>query len=184
MVEIFVTERDERTMKGLYDYFTGKSKSMPLEGEAEAEAMLHRFLVNFDFAHKAEERDRKMQSRGETPKEKEVWYDIPAKLNIHGNTVTTRESYQVSNLGRVRSKNTGKLKKITYNPKTCGRVCVFCKDCNGANRSVIVQVDKLVYSACTDDWSILSLRKKNLFEHINGDLHDHSFTNLKLIKKC
>lgn len=182
MVEIFVTERDERTMKGLYDYFTGKSKSMPLE--AEAEAMLHRFLVNINFAHEAEKRDKKMQSRGEAPKEKEVWHDIPAELNIHGNNVTMKESYQVSNLGRIRNKTTGKLKKITYNPKTCGRVCIFCKDYDGVNRSVIVQIDKLVYSACTDDWSMLANKKRNLFEHINGDLHDHSFTNLKLIKKC
>ena len=177
-MEIFVTERDEITMKGIYDYLTGNADTMP----SEAESMLHRFLKNIEFMHKTDANDKKMQSHGES---KEIWYDIPMTLKFPRKLVSLTTEYQVSNTGHVRSKGSNTVKTVFTRNKASKTDCVSlqCNGDNGVVYGIAVTVDKLVYAACTGKWDVLSIQKKDLFMYIDGDPKNHAFSNIKLNRK-
>lgn len=178
-MEIFVTENDEATIKGIYDYLTGSADTMP----SDAESMLHRFLKNIEFMHKAEAHDKSLQTRGES---KEIWYDIPMTLHLPKKKVSLNAEYQVSNLGRVRYKRTKYIKSDFLRNNVSKTYCVSLQYYDDKNyvHEISVSVDKLVYAACTGRWDILSIHMRNMFEYLDGDSSNHAFNNLKLIKEC
>lgn len=177
-MEIFVTKKDETTIKGIYDYLTGNAGTMP----SEAECMLHRFLKNIEFMHKAEARDKSLQTHGES---KEIWYDIPMTLNLPRKTVSLSTEYQVSNFGRVRYKHIASIISCFRKSSNSKSDCVPLQYIdNNDVHEITVPVDKLVYAACTGKWDILSIHMKGMFKHIDDDPSNHLFNNLKFIKKC
>lgn len=78
--------------------------------------------------------------------------------------------YDVSNLGNVRSKRSGKILKKTFSPNGCAEILLFTGE--GQRRQ---RITRLVWTTFKGD-----VPKRTRFAHINGDLADDRLENLTI----